>query len=78
VQSEGGGRTAAIMMSLVQTAETAGVNGKLYLRDVLQRIATEPDVKKLLPHAWKKHFEAAVIAGRNAIIDLLVADQRGE
>ena len=78
VQTEGGGKTAAIMMSLVQTAEAAGVNAKLYLRDVLQRIATEVDVKKLLPHAWKKHFEAEVVGRRSAIVDLLVADQRGE
>ena len=33
-------KTASIMMSLVQTAEAAGVNVKLYPRDVLQRIAT--------------------------------------
>jgi len=78
VQTEGGGKTASIMMSLVQTAQAAGVNVKLYLRDVLQRITTESDVKKLLPHAWKRHFEAEVEGRRNAIIDLLVADQRGE
>ena len=78
VQTEGGGKTASIMMSLIQTAEAAGVNVKLYLRDVLQRIATESNVKKLLPHAWKQHFEADVVGRRNAIVDLLVADQRGE
>lgn len=78
VQTERGGKTAAIMMSLIQTAEAAGVNVKLYLRDVLQRISTETDVKKLLPHAWKEHFETEVLDRRNAIIDLLVADQRGE
>jgi len=78
VQNEAGGKTAAIVMSLVMTAEAAGVNVKLYLRDVLQRIASETDVEKLLPHAWKEHFEAEVVARRDAIIDLLVADQRGE
>ena len=78
VQTRGGGNTASIMMSLIQTAEAAGVNVKLYLRDVLQRIATESDVTKLLPHGWKKHFEAEVVGRRNAIIDLLVTDQRGE
>jgi len=78
VQNEAGGRTAAIVMSLVKTAEAAGVNVKLYLRDVLRRIASETDVKKLLPHGWKEHFEAEVLGRRHAIIDLLVADQRGE
>ncbi len=78
VQTIGGGKTAAIMMSLIQTAEAAGVSVKLYLRDVLQRIATESDVSKLLPHGWKKHFEAEVVGTRNEIIELLVADQRGQ
>jgi len=78
VQSEGGGKTASIMLSLVQTAQAAGVNVKLYLRDVLQRIATETDVKRLLPHAWKQHYEADVVGRRNEIVDLLVEDQRGE
>ena len=78
VQTVAGGKTAAIMMSLIRTAEAAGVNVKLYLRDVLQRIATEPDVKKLLPHAWKEHFESEVEGRRNAIIDVLVKDQSGE
>ncbi|MFT4543448.1 MAG: transposase [Planctomycetota bacterium] len=76
-QTVGGGKTAVIMMSLIQTAEAAGVNVKLYLRDVLLRIATESDVSKLLPHAWKEHFEAEVEGRRNEIIDLLLADQRG-
>lgn len=71
-QSQGGGKTAAIMMSLIQTAVAAGVNVKLYLRDVLQRIATESDVKKLLPHGWKQHFESEVEGRRNEIIELLV------
>ena len=78
VQTEAGGKTASIMMSMVQTAQAAGVNVKLYLRDVLRRIATEPDVTKLLPHAWKIHFEAEVLGRRSEIIDLLVEDQRGE
>ena len=78
VQTKAGGKTASIMMSLIQTAQAVGVNVKLYLRDVLQRIATEPDVKKLLPHGWKQHFEAEVEGRRRAIIDLLIADQRGE
>ena len=78
VLNEGGGKTAAIMMSLIRSAIGAGVNVKLYLRDVLQRIATESDVKKLLPHGWKQHFEAEVMGRRKEIIDFLIADQRGQ
>jgi transposase len=75
-QTVGGGKAASVLMSLIQTADAAGVNVKLYLRDVLQRIATETDVTKLLPHAWKEHFEAEVEGRRNDIIELLLADQR--
>ena len=71
-QSQGGGKAAVVMMSLIRTAEAAGVNVKLYLRDVLQRIATESDVKKLLPHAWKENFESEVLGRRNDLIELLV------
>ncbi|MFT7542838.1 MAG: transposase, partial [Gammaproteobacteria bacterium] len=74
-QTVGGGKTASVLMSLIQTAEAAGVNVKLYLRDVLQRIATESDVTKLLPHEWKNHFEADVVGRRGEIIELLLADQ---
>ncbi|MFT7487288.1 MAG: transposase [Candidatus Paceibacteria bacterium] len=70
-QTIGGGKTAAILMSLIQTAKAAGVNVQLYLRDVLQRIATESDMKKLLPHAWKEHFEPEVMKRRNEIVELL-------
>jgi transposase IS66-like protein len=70
-QSLGGGKTASVLLSLVQTAEAAGVNAKEYLRDVLVRIATECDVTKLLPHAWKEHFEGEVIGRRNEILKSL-------
>ena len=74
-QTKGGGKTASILMSLIQTAEAAGVNVKLYLRDVLLRIATETDVSKLLPHEWKRHFEEEVVGRRNEIVQMLVKDQ---
>ena len=77
-QSLGGGKTASVLLSLVQTAEAAGVNAKDYLRDVLVRIATEKDVKKMLPHAWKKHFEGEVTGRRNEILNLLTQGRQGE
>ena len=45
---------------------------RLYLHEVLQRIARETDVKKLLPHARKQHFKTEGVGRRNAIIDLFV------
>jgi len=35
------------------------------------------NVSKLLPHAWKENFESEVEGRRNAIIEMLVADQHG-
>lgn len=55
-QTPEGGTTAVILMSLVQTAKAIGVDPKIYLRDVLVRIARESDVTKLTPHGWKRHF----------------------
>jgi len=75
-QSVGGGKTAAVLMSLIQTAVAAGVNVKLYLRDVLMRIAVEKDVTKLLPHAWKEHFEPEVLGRRNEILELLIQSRQ--
>ena len=55
-QREGGGKNAAVLFSLLRSAEAAGVNPVDYFRDVLVRIDDETDWKKLLPHAWKEHF----------------------
>jgi len=55
-QNEGGGKTAAVLASLLQTARAIGIDPKTYFRDVLMRINTETDVAKLTPHGWKQHF----------------------
>ena len=59
-QREGGGRTAAILASLLRTAQAAGVEPVTYFRDVLVRIDRERDSTKLLPHEWKGHFASDV------------------
>ena len=55
-QTEGGGKTAAVLASLLQTARSIGIEPKTYFRDVLLRIGSESDVTKLTPHGWKQHF----------------------
>jgi len=55
-QTEGGGKTASILASLLQTAKAIGIEPKVYFRDVLMRISQERDVTKLTPHGWKQHF----------------------
>jgi transposase len=53
--SERGGRTAAVLMSLVQSCRSLGVEPFAYLRDVLERVNTHPAsrIAELLPDAWK-------------------------
>lgn len=55
-QTEGGGKTAAVLASLLQTARAIGLDPRTYFRDVLLRIGSETDVTKLTPHGWKQHF----------------------
>ena len=55
-QTEGGGKTAAVLASLLQTARAIGLDPRAYFRDVLLRISSETDVTKLTPHGWKQHF----------------------
>jgi len=65
--TEGGGETAVVLLSLVMTAKAVGIDPKAYIRDLLQRVATESDVAKLTPHGWKEHFAAEVAERRQAV-----------
>jgi len=49
------GKRAAAVMSLVQSAKMNGHDPYAYLKDVLQRLPTQPAsrVEELLPHRWK-------------------------
>lgn len=53
--SEGGGKSLAILYSLIQTCELNGVNPEDYLADVMIRIQHHPmsKIHELLPHYWK-------------------------
>jgi transposase len=53
--SDAGGRRAAAMYSLIETAKLTGINPQLYLADVLSRIADHParQVAELLPWNWR-------------------------
>ena len=52
--SDAGGRRAAVMYSLIETAKLNGVNPQAYLAGVLARIADHPAkrVADLLPWNW--------------------------
>ncbi|MEW6072188.1 MAG: transposase [Planctomycetota bacterium] len=68
-----GGIRAAILMSLVMTAKTIGVNPITYLRDVLLRISTETDVTKLTPRGWQEHYADQVVQERKDAVARLLA-----
>ena len=53
--SDRGVRTAAVLISLVQSCQALGVEPFAYLRDVLDRVSTHPAsrIADLLPDAWK-------------------------
>ncbi|MCI0655538.1 MAG: transposase [Acidobacteria bacterium] len=72
-QTEGGGRTASVLMSLLMTAKAAGIHPGDYFKDVLLRIS-EPGtaVVDLTPHGWKRRFEPEVAARRHEILQKLV------
>jgi hypothetical protein len=53
--SDAGGRRAAAMYSLIETAKLNGVNPQLYIADVLARIADHParQIADLMPWNWR-------------------------
>jgi len=53
--SDAGGRRAATMYSLIETAKLSGINPQHYLADVLARIADHParQIADLLPWNWQ-------------------------
>ena len=53
--SEGGGKWAAVLYSLIESCKRHGVNPWLYLKDVLVRVSTHPSrrILELTPRLWK-------------------------
>ena len=54
--SELAGQRAAIVMSLLQSAKLNGHDPWAYLRDVLERLPSQPNkrIEELLPHRWQR------------------------
>ena len=53
--SDNGGRTAAVLFSFTATCKLLGIDSFAYLRDVFERLPTQPveRLDELLPHRWK-------------------------
>jgi len=49
------GQRAAAIMSLIQSAKLNGHDPYRYLKDVLERLPTQParQIEELLPHRWQ-------------------------
>lgn len=58
--SDAGGKTAAAIFSLIETAKLNGIDPELYLRSVLTRIADHPinRIAELLPWRWEGKNDA--------------------
>ena len=55
------GKRAAAIMSLVHSARINGHDPHTYLKDVLERLPTQPATRigELLPHNWKANSRSA-------------------
>lgn len=53
--SQRAGRSAAVIMSLIQSAKLNGHDPYRYLQDVLERLLTRPAsrIEEILPHRWQ-------------------------
>jgi transposase len=71
--SDAGGETAATLLTLVMSAKEAGIDPRLYIRDVLLRIGRCSDVTTLTPKGWKTRWLPEVDAHRQSIIERMFA-----
>jgi transposase len=75
--NERGGKAAAVMYSLIATCKEHDVDPRMYLRDVLLRIAKVGDVKELTPYGWKAKWKQVVEAHRASVVERLVKTANG-
>jgi len=67
--NERGGEAAAVMYSLIATCKEHEVDPRMYLRDVLLRIAKTSDVNELTPYGWKAKWRGVVENHRASILE---------
>ena len=62
--SDRGGRTAAVLTSLIATCKRLGVDPFGYLRDLFSRIAAHPKhrIAELLPEQWREDRRSAALS----------------
>ncbi len=62
--SDGGGRTAAVLTSLIASCKRLGIDPFAYLRDIFERISAHPQSRlaELLPNQWREAGGAFAIS----------------
>jgi transposase len=62
--SDAGGRRAAAMYTLIETAKLNGIDPRAWLADVLSRLQDHParQIANLLPWAWSPQIAAQMAA----------------
>ena len=77
VGNETFGQKAAVVFSLIATCREIGVDPRVYLWDVMQRIGRESDDAKLTPHGWKQAYgEQAAAAWQGFVATNATASRR--
>jgi transposase len=82
VGNEHGGQTAAVLMSLIATAEAIGLDARTYLRDVILRMAAaapqdrEALAEDLTPQRWREIYAEGVRDHQLAILERLLEQWR--
>ena len=73
VGNERGGKTAAVFYSLIATCKARGIDPKIYVHDVMLRLAEGAEAKLLTPREWQARHAAEVAERRGYVLAQLVA-----
>lgn len=76
IGNERGGKAAAVFFSLITTCKERGIDPKVYLHDVMLRLAERADPKTLTPREWQARF-AGETADRRCYAAAQLAGQLG-
>jgi len=74
--NERGGQTGAIFYSLIATCKARGIDPKVYVHDVMLRLAEGEDPKTLTPREWQARYAAVVADRRSYVLQQLVGKLR--
>jgi len=68
IGNERGGKAAAVYFSLIDTCKARGIDPKVYLQDVMLRLAEGADPATLTPREWQRRHGTAIADRRNYVL----------